>query len=180
MMPLFERYSWHKKYRLLWAGAVLFCLLAYQLAIRPTLRIRDEYRAIVAGETAMQANLKKLADLRNDAFEIDHLLDDTVVKGLSGKRLPEPEQIVHYAGNNNTQVRKLPVPEWLGTANLRLGYTEYELEGRFIDLLKLLRDVERYQGIHTLGADFKKQLNPTSRTPELILKLRTVKLAENE
>lgn len=180
MISLFEQYSWRKKNRLLWIGAVLFCLLAYQLAIRPTMRLWHEYRALVAGELAMQANLEELAVLRNEVLEIGHLFGDSVGGEPPGNGLSEPEQIVYFAGHNNTTVRRLPASEWFGTADSRIAYTEYQIEGRFVNLLKLLRDVERYQGIYPLSVDLKKQHNPISGDSELILKLRTVRLAEKK
>ncbi|WP_257667130.1 hypothetical protein [Parapedobacter tibetensis] len=179
MMQRFDRYDWRTKNRLLWGVALLFLLACYQLAIKPTLRLREEYKALEAGEAARQANLQVLEQLRTKARQVgDRLVIDATDAGRD-TTTSEPERIALMAQYHGVNVRNLPSPERLGAETLRIHYTEYQLEGAFTGLLQVLHDVERQQNINLLSASFVKQPNPTSRAPELLLQLRTVRLDKN-
>ncbi|SFC79233.1 Type II secretion system (T2SS), protein M [Parapedobacter composti] len=177
MKQLFDRYDWRTRNRMLWGAALLFLLACYLLAIRPTLSLRSEYKTLQAGEAARQANLQALARLRARAAETGQLFGQAAAAGDTA--ISEPERIARLAEHRKVSVRSLPAPERLGAGALQVHYTEYQLEGSFSALLRLLHDVEQQQGINLLSASFIKQPNPTTRAPELLLQLRTVRLAND-
>ncbi|MFC3197340.1 hypothetical protein ACFOET_06925 [Parapedobacter deserti] len=178
MIAFFDRYDWRIKNRLLWAVAALFLVACYQLAVKPTLALRREYHVQRAGEAKRQANLLVLDQLRDQARRAGRLFAvDTSATGDTA--LSEPERIALMAQHCGVHVRSLPAPERLGAETLHLYYTEYQLGGGFEGLLRLLRDVEGQQGINLLSASFVKRAHSTTRAPELLLQLRTVRLAKN-
>ncbi|MBK1442523.1 hypothetical protein JHJ32_21165 [Parapedobacter sp. ISTM3] len=178
MIQRFNQYNWKTKNRLLWGAALLFLLACYQLAVKPTLRLRAEYQALQAGEAARQANMQVLAQLKVKARQVGALFEPGAAAGMrEGTTFAEPERLATMAHGHRVNVRSLPAPERLGTETLHINYTEYQLEGAFMALLQLLQDVEREQGINLLSASFIKQPNATTRKPELLLQLRTVRLA---
>ncbi len=179
MMQFFHRYDWRTKNRLLWVAALLFLLVCYQWAIKPTLRVHAEYTELQAGESARQTNLRELNRLRAKAQQGGPLFGGNTVKTGKDTVTSEPERIALMAQYHGVHVRNLPMPERLGTETLHLYYTQYQLEGTFTGLLRLLHQVEQQQEINLLSASFVKQPNPTNRTPELLLQLRTVRLAKD-
>lgn len=179
MKTFWNNYNWHLKNRLLWVGTLLFGLACWQLAIRPTLRLRREYKELQAGEALWQANTQKLEQLRAAATHTAPGPGGTNAAQPHGDQLPESEQIALLAQRYGVNVRKLPAAEQLGTPTLQLTYREYQLEGSFAGLARLLHEAEQQPGMHILSAVFKKQPNPVTRMPELILLLRTVRLVDN-
>lgn len=179
MKQFFDRYDWRTKNRILWGGAMVFLLLSYQLAIKPTMGLRGEFNTLQAGETARQANMGVLAQLRAKAQQAGPLSGKEASDTAATAVLSEPERIALMAQHHGVSVRSLPAPELLGTETLQVFYTEYHVEGLFAGLLQLLHDVERQEGINLLSAAFVKQPNPSTRVPELLLQLRTVRLAKN-
>jgi len=178
MISFFNRYSWHTKNRLLWAGALVFLLLSYQLAVKPTLRLRTEYKSLQDGEAARQANLALLNQLRAGANRTGHLFASSTAE--SDSALSEPERIAAVTQHHGAAMRSMPVPKRLGAeTSLHLDYTEYQMEGNFSRLLQVLHDIERQQDLHVLSASFVKQPNPSTRAPELLLQVRTVRLADD-
>ncbi|SEL95669.1 hypothetical protein [Parapedobacter koreensis] len=178
MIQFFEQYDWKTKNRLLWGAALLLLVACYLLAIKPTLRLRAEYQALQAGEAARLANMQVLGQLRAKAQQVGALFEPGVTAAANvASTLSEPERIASMADVHQVNVRNLPTPERLGTETLHIDYTEYQLEGAFTALLQLLHDVEQEQGINLLSASFVKQRNATTRMPELLLQLRTVRLA---
>lgn len=178
MRQFFDRYDWRTKNRILWGASVLFLLACYQLAIKPTLALRQEYNMQRAGEAARQANVAELTRLRAEVQQAGPLFERNATDSAVTTALSEPERIALMAQRRGVSVRSLPAPELLGAQTLHVYYTEYQLEGLFSGLLQLLQDVERQRGINLLSASFVKQPNPTTRMPELLLQLRTVRLAK--
>ena len=185
MKDFFDRYNWRMKNRFLWVGGFVFMIACYQLAIKPTLRLRDEYRTLKAGEHVREANIQRLNELRQKAQQTGSLVDGATDAGHDKR--PEPERIAILAQQQGVTVRSLPAPERLGTVNPELGetgwyvdYSTYRLEGGFMGLLNVLHGVEQQSGINLLSTAFMKQPSPATREPELILLLRTVRLAKNE
>ncbi|MEC3882038.1 hypothetical protein [Parapedobacter sp. 10938] len=183
-MGFLNRYDWHMKSRFLWVGGLVFLIACYQLAIKPTIRLRDEYRALKAGEQVREANTLRLNELRTKAQQTGTLAGG-VTDGARDKR-SEPERIAMMAQKQGVAVRNLPAPERLGTANPTSGaaswyvdYSTYRLEGGFTGLLQVLRDVEQQADINLLSTSFVKQSNPATREPELNLLLRTVRLVND-
>lgn len=176
-MQFFDRYDWRTKNRILWGAAILFLLASYQLAIRPTLGLREEYNTLQAGETARQVNIETLTRLRAKTQQAGQLFETGGNDADTTASLSEPERIALMAQQHGVSVRSLPAPELLGTETLHVFYTEYHVEGPFTGLLQLLHDAERQQGVNLLSAAFVKQPNPTTRMPELLLQLRTVRVA---
>lgn len=175
MMPFLDRYSWHTKNRLLWGAALLFMLVCYQLAVKPTLRLRAEYKSVQDGEAARQANLALLEQLKAGAHRAGYLFEANADSALS-----EPERIAALAQYRGAAMRSMPMPQRLGAeTSLHLDYTEYQMEGNFSRLLQVLHDIERQQDLHVLSASFVKQPNPSTRAPELLLQVRTLRLADD-
>jgi len=178
MMPFLDRYSWHTKNRLLWVGALLFLLLCYQLAIKPTLRLRADYKSAQEGKATQQANQALLSRLRSQAKQAGVLFDGNMPTADS--LLSEPERIAALAQHHGTAMRSMPAPQRLGAeTSLHMDYTEYQMEGSFLNLLQVLHDIERQENLHVLSASFVKQPNPSTRVPELLLQVRTVRLADD-
>jgi len=178
MMDFFNRYDWRTKTRMLWGAALLFLIICYQLAIKPTLAVRAEYHTLQAGEAGRQANLQTLAELREKIRQAGDLFATEGDGAVPDTLLSEPERIALMAQNHDVNVRSLPAPERLGGETMHLNYTEYQLQGTFTALLRLLHDAERQPGIKVLSASFVKLPNPSTRAPELLLQLRTVRLAK--
>lgn len=175
------KYDPRTRLRILWGGAAVLLLLCYTLAIRPTLRLRSEYRILQAGEASRQANLRELERLRAGAGGRGGLFATLAGTGRGGEpAVSEPERIAQLAQGYGVTVRQLPAPEVLGTETLQLYYTQYRLEGSFSGLVRLVGDVEAWEGIHLLSATFIKQPNPATRLPELLLQLRTVRRADKQ
>lgn len=182
MKGLVDRYDWRMKNRFLWVGALVFLVACYQLAVKPTLRLRDEYRTLKAGEHVREANMQRVSELRMKAQQTGALASGTAAATYDKR--PEPERIASLAQQHGVAVRSLPAPERLGTGDSALGgtgwyvdYSSYRLEGGFKALLHVLRDVEQQADINLLSTSFVKQPNAATREPELILLLRTVRLA---
>ena len=181
MNAFFDRYDWWMKNRFLWGAALVLLVLCYQLALKPTLRLRDEYRALKAGEQVREANLRRLEELRTKAQQTGWPVGEAA--DAEHDRRPESERIALLAQQRQVTVRNLPVPERVGAATTAPGaagwhvdYTTYRLAGDFIGLLTLLHAVEQQEDINLLSAAFVKQPNAATREPELILLLRTVRL----
>ncbi|MGK6353196.1 hypothetical protein [Parapedobacter sp. DT-150] len=179
MMQFWETYDWRTKNRLLWIAAVLFGVACYQLALKPTLRLRAEYRELRTGEAARQANMQVLAELRASANKAGQLFDLDDAGTAVDTLLSEPERIALLAQQRGVEVRSLPAPQQLDAELLRLYYTEYQVEGVFVNVLQMLRDIEQQQDIQVLSASFVKQPNPATRAPELVLHVRTVRLVND-
>ena len=178
MIPYFDRYHWRTRNRLLWAGALLFMLICYHLAVKPMLRLRADYKRVQAGDATRQANLALLGQLRAQANRAGNLFE--VNTAGRDSLLSEPERIAALAQHRGTVMRSVPAPQQLGAeSSLYLDYTEYQMGGDFLSLLQVLHDIEGQQDLHVLSASFVKQSNQNARVPELLLQVRTVRLADD-
>lgn len=175
MKGFFDRYDWRMKNRILWAGALVFLVACYQLAIKPMLRLHGEYQKLTEDENVRQANVQRLSELRNKTQHTGAVL--AMRTDTAPDNRPEPERIAMMAQQQGVTVRSLPAPERLETGTWHVNYSAYRLEGGFIELLNVLHEVEQQADISLLSSSFVKQANPATREPELILLLRTVRLA---
>lgn len=169
MMQFFERYDWRTRNRLLGVGALVFLLACYQLAIKPTWKLRTTYMQMEEEEVRGQANRQQLAQLRAQVRSVG--------AGNPYMGTPEPERIADMAQGHAVNVRSLPIAERLTAEALSIQYAQYQVEGTFRNLLNLLLEVEGQPDINVVNASFIKQPHPVTRMPELRMQIGTARVA---
>lgn len=178
MKHLFTRYSWRERYQFLGVGAIVLLVACYQFAIKPTLRMRHVYRHQQEMEIKRQRMLKELGLLHS--LGIAHKSTNSREEIVSQySQLSEPERIAQYAENCGVQVRNLPVSEKINVETLAVEYAQYQLEGGFLELVRLLNDIEVEGGVLITNVYFVSQHHPVTRQPLLQMQLGTARFDKN-
>ncbi len=176
MIAQWAAYTWKKKNRILWAGSVVFLLLVWLLAVRPTLTLRSTYMELREGAAGKDAALAQLQMLRGKAAEMR--LHEKADGNQQDK--PEVEWMAGWAASQGVRLLQIPLPDRLTAHDVTVNFQAYKLEGGFKQLLRFLEAVGKERQIRVLSAVFRKELDPHTRLPRLCLQLHTVRVVKDE
>lgn len=171
-MAFWDKYTWKQRLQALWVFIPLFCLLVYQLSIRPTLALWKQYRAGERATQTIQRDMQELADLQRR-----WRMSSGTYTAADSSFSSEKERLSALADLAGVRVLRLPEPDRFDEGRFSLSIVRSQYEGHFHQLLTLLHGVEQQTDIQVLNAGFVLRTNTLSRTPELQLDLNTYRIS---
>lgn len=169
-----DSYTWRQKVRALWMAGAVFLLLVYQLSVKPTLRLREQYQAGLRDRVNAEENRQTLRDLQKKWQESAGAFSGPHPQAVFSS---EKETLSFLADTNSVTVLALPEPAQYDEGNFHLFLVASQYEGSFHNLLALLHSVEKSPDVQLLNAAFTSRTNPISRMRELHLDLNTYSIS---
>jgi len=172
MMAFFNRYSWKQKNKFLWWGSLLFLVLAYQLSIKKTLSLQQEYRGALGQQVKSQEAAAELAGLKQRIGTMNY---DKADRG-AGATMVKTEQlnsIATMAEQYQLNLTEVPVTTTVSSNGLQVHYEVYGLQGTYGNLLKGWHMIEQDKSMNLVNVSFRKETNAYTREMELKMYLTT-------
>ncbi len=182
-MSLFSgNISYKHRTVLLLVGFIAFLFIAYRVAIKETLKLSRNYKEMVRKVTSLENAPSEIASLEDQLNEIQSMVGQTYDTGVD---IQEDllETISGYCQKNNLEIREVPRVHVTEDLNYILETSNFQVQGKFIPLLKLLNMLESRSGYgRLLSAEFIKEKDLRTKKHRLVLSIyiQNVKQKNNE
>lgn len=168
-MNWLNKYTWQQRNKGLLVGAIVFLLLAYQLSIRKTIALRNQYYSHLERQelnTLQAAELQRLKSSFNGGTGAANMLDP----GSTGSiRTQYFGLMAKVADTHGLELTALPESVTARSESLVLNFDTFTFTGSFHNLLSAWNEVEAQPDVKLISCAIKKERNPESRQPELNL-----------
>jgi len=182
-MSLFsDNISYKRRTVILMLGFLVLLFGAYHMAIIETLVLKRKYKEITRKVLSLENAPAEIASLEGQLKEIQAMVGQTYDAGVD---IQEDllETIAYYCQKYGLEIREVPKVHVTEDLNYFLETSNFQVQGRFIPLLKLLNMLESQNGYgRLLSAEFLKEKDLKTKKSRLILSvyIQNVKQKDNE
>ncbi len=160
--------TYKQRFRLLIYAAIIIFLIAYFVAIKPTLEEKRQYRELQTNIELAQDAPRKIAILEKKIQEYSFLFSNE--GDGSGNHEKIHEYISKYCAKNNITFSFYPPLHKFKEKNYLIETNIAELEGRFIKLVKLLYTIEQEMDFgKVVSVKFESKTNLRTKTQKLYM-----------
>jgi hypothetical protein len=169
MKLIFENINYKQRTVVLLLAFSVILIIAYHLAIKETLELNRKYKEITLKVLTLENAPQQIAFLEHQLMEIQSMVGQTYDAGVD---IQEDllETITVYCQKNNIDIREVPKVHISEDLNYVLETCNFQVQGRFMPLLKLLNMLESRNGYgRLLSAEFTKEKDLKTKKSRLIL-----------
>lgn len=173
---MLKQYTYRKKLHLLFVGIIVFMLLCYKLAVKPTVELIGENSSVDKGLAALDTIPSKIAAANHKLAAYD----SRIKTSFSDRSVQSfvLEYVVDYCGKNNIVIKEFPQPSQSVVNDYLLETNRLILKGDFSKILYLVYCIEQKYHVGKVSSlRFYKYRNSNTNSVELLadIYLQTIK-----
>lgn len=156
-MSFLKRFTYKTRIIFLIAACLLFFLIAWKLAIKRTIALKNQCGTLSEKLISAERAPKEIAHYKTNLELIENKIGENVTEIINPNELLL-EKVSKYCQNKNIRFYELPKSHIINETEFVIETNKVVIEGRFIKLLKLLYQIEterKYGKI--ISADFESE-----------------------
>lgn len=175
---MFKKLNYTNKFRLLLVAGLLLIYVAYSFAFKRTIELNTQNKELSKTALQLETAPQKLNELKAKINKLEKN-----VNAIGNKSVHELilDTISFHCSNNNLTIRQFPPPIIFNEPDYNVETNIIEIEGSFVNLVKLIFHLEQKVKIGKLvSCDFFIKTDNKTRSNALWCKLYIQNIVSNE